>query len=176
MQCPYCTSKNGSKVIDSRSVEQGIRRRRECPACSARFTTYERVDNSNIVIVKKDKRRESYDREKLLSGIRKACQKRPLPTGAVDKLVDDIESELHSMGKLEIPSSVLGELVMERLLKLDHIAYIRFASIYRAFTDIGSLKKEVDSIAASHEVSSQLPLIPQENLNPSNKNRIPRRA
>ncbi|MDD5095534.1 MAG: transcriptional regulator NrdR [Dehalococcoidia bacterium] len=169
MRCPYCDH-NDSKVTDSRSVEHGIRRRRECLKCGARFTTYERVDNSSMTIVKKDKRRESYSREKLMSGIRKACQKRPLPTGTIDKLVDEIEAEMHSMGKSEIPSSVLGELVMEKLLALDHIAYIRYASVYRSFTDIGSLKKEVDSLAARHEIASQLPLIPREDLSRTNRN------
>ena len=168
MQCPYCNHID-SKVTDSRSVERGIRRRRECLACKARFTTYERIDEAGITIIKKDNRRESFNREKLMSGIRKACQKRPLPTGAIDKLVDDVESELHSMGKSEVSSSVLGEIVMEKLLQLDHIAYIRFASVYRDFADIGSLKKEVDSIAARHEIASQLPLIPRENLNPAQK-------
>ena len=163
MQCPYC-GHNKSGVTDSRNVEREIRRRRECLACGARFTTYERVDNSSMTIVKKDKRRESFDREKLLSGIRKACQKRPLPTGAVDKLVDDIEYELQQMGRSEIPGALVGEMVMERLLKLDHIAYIRFASVYRSFTDITSLKKEVDSIAAGEMPPSQLPLIPKEDI------------
>jgi len=168
MQCPYC-GYDDSKVADSRSVSQGIRRRRQCLECGARFTTYERVDNSSMAIVKKDKRREAYDRKKLLRGIQKACEKRPLPTGAVEKLVDDIESELHLMGRSEVPSSMVGEMVMERLLKLDHIAYIRFASVYRAFTDIGSLKKEVDTIAAGHELASQLPLISREDFSSPGK-------
>jgi len=150
-------------VTDSRSVRQSIRRRRQCLGCGARFTTQERVESINAVIVKKDRRRERFSREKLLRGILTACEKRPLPTGAVEKLVDDIEAELHRMGKSEIPSSVVGEMVMERLLDLDHIAYIRFASVYRAFTDIGSLKKEVDTLAARHEVASQLPLMSRDN-------------
>ncbi len=161
MRCPYCDH-DDSRVTDSRSVERGIRRRRECLQCQSRFTTYERVDHSSMTIVKKDKRRESFDREKLLKGIRTACQKRPLPTGAIDKMVDDIEAELQRTGRSEISSSALGELVMEKLLLLDHIAYIRFASVYRAFTDIGSLKKEVDQLAAKHELASQLPLISRD--------------
>jgi len=132
--------------------------------CNARFTTIERVENPSLIIIKKDRRREKFDREKLLRGIRKACEKRPLPTGAVEKLVDDIEAELHLLGKREIPSSVVGEMVMERLLKLDHIAYIRFASVYRAFADIGSLKQEVDTLVAGKELSGQLPLIPKNKL------------
>ena len=101
----------------------------------------------------------------MLTGIRKACEKRPLPTGAMEKLVDDIEAELHRMGKSEISSSVMGEMVMDRLLRLDHIAYIRFASVYRAFTDIGSLKQEVDTLIAGSELSAQLPLISGKDFN-----------
>lgn len=160
MWCPYCGHEN-SRVTDSRRVRQSIRRRRQCLECGARFTTQERVENTNAIIIKKDRRRERFSREKLLRGILRACEKRPLPTGAVEKLVDDIEAELHRMGKSEIPSSMVGEMVMERLLGLDHIAYIRFASVYRAFTDIGSLKKEVDTLAARHEIASQLPLMPR---------------
>ncbi|MBT9149466.1 MAG: transcriptional regulator NrdR [Dehalococcoidia bacterium] len=162
MWCPYCGHEN-SRVTDSRSVPQSIRRRRRCLECGARFTTQERVENTNAVIIKKDRRRERFNREKLLRGILRACEKRPLPTGAIEKLVDDIEAELYRMGKSEISSSVVGEMVMERLLKLDHIAYIRFASVYRAFADIGSLKKEVDTLAARHEVASQLPLMSRDN-------------
>jgi len=146
MKCPYCGFV-GSKVVDSRGVGQGIRRRRVCLGCGRRFTTYERVENTTLLIIKKDKRREKFDREKLLNGIRKACEKRPLPTGTLEKVVDEIESELRGLGRAEVPSSVVGEMVMERLKKLDHIAYIRFASVYRDFADIGSLKQEVDSLA-----------------------------
>ena len=162
MWCPYCGHQD-SRVTDSRSVHQGIRRRRRCLGCGTRFTTQERVENANAVIVKKDRRRERFSREKLLRGIVRACEKRPLPTGAMEKLVDDIEAELHRMGKSEIPSSAVGEMVMERLLELDHIAYIRFASVYRAFADIGSLKKEVDTLAARHEIAGQLPLMSRSN-------------
>ncbi|MFP4640660.1 MAG: transcriptional regulator NrdR [Dehalococcoidia bacterium] len=159
MRCPYC-GYNESRVIDSRSTDQGTRRRRQCLTCGARFTTHERLDNTRISIVKKDRRRESFDREKLLSGLYKACEKRPLPAGTVEKLADDIEFELHRMGNREIPSSQIGEMVMKQLLRLDHIAYIRFASVYRSFADIGSLKEEVDSIAAK-----QLPLMSEEDHN-----------
>lgn len=161
MLCPHC-GYDDSKVTDSRSVDQGIRRRRQCLSCGERFTTYERIDNSALTIVKKDRRREPFDREKLLKGLRKACEKRPLPAGTVEKLIDDIEFELQRTGRTEIPSSKVGEMVMDRLLRLDHIAYIRFASVYRAFADIGSLKREVDTIAARHEKEGQLPLISEE--------------
>lgn len=160
MKCPYCGYKD-SKVTDSRGVAQGIRRRRQCLKCGSRFTTYERVQELNLVIIKKDERREEFNRHKLLSGIRKACEKRPLPIGTIEKLVDEIESELRRLGQAEIPSSVVGEMVMERLRKLDDIAYIRFASVYRAFADIGSLKQEVDTLIAG----SQLPLLPKRELN-----------
>ncbi|MBT9166174.1 MAG: Transcriptional repressor NrdR [Chloroflexi bacterium] len=161
MWCPYCGHEN-SRVTDSRSVRQSIRRRRRCLECGARFTTQERVENTNAFVIKKDRRRERFNREKLLRGILRACEKRPLPSGAIEKLVDDIEAELHRMGKSEIPSSVVGEMVMERLLEMDHIAYIRFASVYRAFADIGSLKKEVDTLATRHEIASQLPLMSRD--------------
>ena len=163
MKCPHCGYED-SKVTDSRNVDDNVRRRRECLGCGFRFTTYERIQTGNIVIIKKDRRREAFDREKLAAGIRKACEKRPLPTGTVEKLVDDIESELLRMGKVEIPSSAVGEIVMDRLKELDHIAYIRFASVYRDFADITSLKQEVDTLIASSELESQLPLIPSEEL------------
>jgi len=119
-------------------------------------------------VIKKDERREEFNRIKLLTGIRKACEKRPLPTGTVDKLADDIEAELYHLGKAEIPSVVIGDMVMERLKSLDYIAYIRFASVYREFTDITALKQEIDSLVSDEaEVSrptSQLPLLPNEEL------------
>jgi len=163
MKCPYC-GYTDSKVIDSREVNETIRRRRECLGCGLRFTTYERIQTSNIIIIKKDKRREEFNREKLTAGIRKACEKRPLPTGTIEKLVDEVENVLHGMGKAEIPSSVVGEVVMEKLRSLDHIAYIRFASVYRDFADITSLKREVDTLIAAKDVASQLPLLPQQAL------------
>jgi len=138
-------------VVDSRGVDDGVRRRRKCLACNMRFTTYERVQPHDIFVIKKDGRREEFKRDKLLSGIRKACEKRPLPTGAIDKFIDDIEADLYRLGKTEVPSSYIGDLVMEGLKKLDHIAYIRFASVYREFADIGALKQEVDSLAARRE-------------------------
>ena len=161
MKCPYCGFSD-SKVTDSRDAEGGIRRRRRCLGCGQRFTTFETVRATTPVIIKKDQRREEFNREKLSRGIRKACEKRPLPTGTIDKLVDDIEAELQKMGKAEVPSSVVGELVMERLKKLDHIAYIRFASVYRDFADITSLKREIAELEKGHRrtPSSQLPLLP----------------
>jgi transcriptional repressor NrdR len=165
MNCPYC-GHNEDKVIDSREVNEGIRRRRQCLGCGARFTTYERLQPASLFVIKKDERREEFDHEKLLTGIRKACEKRPLPTGIVEKLVDDIEAELYQLGKAEIPSAVIGDMVMARLKNLDHIAYIRFASVYREFADITALKEEVDTLfdaeAEPSASSSQLPLLPDE--------------
>ena len=165
MNCPYCGYYD-SKVIDSREVNKGIRRRRQCLSCGSRFTTYERLQPVSLFVVKKDQRREEFNRDKLLSGIRKACEKRPLPAGTIDKLIDDIEAELYQLGKAEIPTSVLGDIVMEKLKSLDYIAYIRFASVYREFTDITALKQEVDTLLDNEtkpsQPTSQLPLIPAE--------------
>lgn len=166
MDCPHCGGQE-SKVIDSRSLDEGVRRRRQCIACSARFTTYERIQPHDIFVIKKDGRREEFSRDKLLSGIRKACEKRPLPTGAINKFMDAIEAELYKVGKREVSSSYIGDLVMEGLKKLDHIAYIRFASVYREFADITDLKLEVDSLAIRRELTpkNQLPLLSSEAVN-----------
>ena len=164
MNCPYCVHYD-SRVIVSRDVNDGIRRRRQCLQCHSRFTTYERLQPASLFVIKKDQRREEFSQEKLLTGIRKACEKRPLPSGTVDKLADDIEAEIYQMGKTEIPSAVIGDMVMARLKSLDHIAYLRFASVYREFADITTLKEEIDSLStkAVHP-SDQLPLIPEEQL------------
>jgi transcriptional repressor NrdR len=168
VNCPYCGGQE-SKVVDSRSLYEGVRRRRECLACNARFTTYERVQPRDVFVIKKDGRREKFSRDKLLTGIRKACEKRPLPTGAIDKFVDTVEAELYKVGKSEVSSSYIGDLVMEGLRKLDHIAYIRFASVYREFADIGDLIEEVDSLAVRREAApaNQLPLVSSESVNSS---------
>ncbi len=169
MNCPFCGFYD-SKVIDSRDVNDGIRRRRQCLRCGSRFTTYERLQPAGLFVIKKDQRREEFNKDKLLTGIRKACEKRPLPTGIVDKLADDIEAELYHQGKSEIPSAVIGDMVMEKLKSLDYIAYIRFASVYREFADITALKREVDSLVGGEGVApspaSQLPLLPGEGLEP----------
>lgn len=172
MKCPFCSHQD-SKVIDSREVNDGIRRRRQCLGCGSRFTTYERLQPANLFVIKKDQRREEFNKNKLLTGIRKACEKRPLPAGAIDKLADDIEAELYHQGKSEIPSSAIGDMVMDKLKGLDYIAYIRFASVYREFADITALKKEIDSLLRNEirasSSSSQLPLIPDEALKTTNK-------
>ncbi len=171
MKCSFCGFSE-SKVIDSRSVDNGIRRRRQCLNCAARFTTYERVQPRNIFVIKKDSRREEFNREKLLSGVLKACQKRPLPTGAVDKLVDSIETDLYQLGKIEIPSSVIGDKVIQRLEELDQIAYIRFASVYHDFSNIISLKQAVDTLINTEgkiPPAEQLYLLSPEQLENSKK-------
>ncbi len=167
MECPYCDF-HDSKVIDSRDVNDGIRRRRQCLGCSSRFTTYERLQPASLFVIKKDRRREEFNRNKLLAGLHRACEKRPLPTGTVDKLADDIEAELYRLGRSEVPSMIIGDMVMERLKSLDYIAYIRFASVYREFTDITALKQAVDMLASGQaetpRPTSQLPLLPEERL------------
>ncbi len=163
MECPNCGYAE-SKVIDSRNLSRGVRRRRECLRCRSRFTTYERVQPTSLFILKKDGRREEFNRDKLLIGIRNACQKRPLPTGTIDKMVEEIEAELYRQGRAEVPTSFIGDIVMERLRNLDHIAYIRFASVYREFADITMLKQEVDTLVKGEPEeavpTSQLPLLP----------------
>ena len=165
MNCPFC-GYSDSKVIDSRDVNDGVRRRRQCLQCDLRFTTYERLERSSLFVIKKDGRREDFKRDKLLLGIQVALQKRPVPVGTPDTLTDDIETELYQLGKAEIPSRTIGDVVMAKLKKLDHIAYIRFASVYRDFEDITMLKEEVDSLAghALKTSADQLPLLPMEEL------------
>lgn len=166
MQCPHCTDIE-SKVIDSRDIGDVIRRRRQCLGCGGRFTTYERLQSRNFFVVKKDNRREEFNRDKLLTGFRKACEKRPLPTGTVDKLADNIETELYRLGKAEIHSSIIGDMVIERLKELDHIAYIRFASVYREFADITALKQAVDTLISTKTeapLAGQLPLLSKTEL------------
>lgn len=145
MKCPYCGF-DDSHVVDSRDVENGIRRRRECLKCTSRFTTYERPQPVALFVVKKDERSEEFSKSKLLTGIRKACEKRPLPAGSVETVANDIESELYAMGKPEVPSSTIGDMVMDKLKALDSIAYIRFASVYRDFADITTIKQEVEAL------------------------------
>ena len=147
MKCPFCNYEE-SRVVDSRDVAEGIRRRRECLRCDARFTTYERLQPLTLFVIKKDQRREEFDKHKLLAGLRKACEKRPLTAGAVEKVAYDIESELFQLGTTEIPSTAIGDMVMSHLRRLDYIAYIRFASVYRDFTDISDLKNEVETLLA----------------------------
>lgn len=147
MRCPYCSSAE-TRVVDSRDVGELeiTRRRRECRRCKKRFTTYERVETIDLVVIKKDGRRERFDRGKLLAGIQKACEKRPISSERIEKLVEEIERELRNMDTLEVESSKVGELVMRKLKKLDKVAYIRFASVYRSFADIESFENELRAL------------------------------
>ena len=145
MFCPFCNH-DDSKVIDSRDSGDGIRRRRECIRCGLRYTTYERVQTKTLMVIKRDGRREDFNRDKLWNSLTTACAKRPLPIGSIDKLIEDIETQLTNLGKAEIPSLKIGEMVMDRLKSLDRVAYIRFASVYRDFRDIESFKQEIDTL------------------------------
>jgi transcriptional repressor NrdR len=147
MKCPFCRHTK-TRVVDKRNLEEldTIRRRRECLACGQRFSTYERIEWTGVSVSKKDGRRESFDRNKLLAGLLKACEKRPIPREEVEKLVSTIEAELYNYGSREVPAQVIGELVMDRLKALDKVAYIRFASVYREFTDLKSFEKELRTL------------------------------
>lgn len=147
MKCPYCDCFE-SKVIDSRPTDerQAIRRRRECIKCQKRFTTYEKIEEVPIIIVKKDGNRQVYDRNKLLNGIIKACEKRPVSVSVIEKAVDDIEKSLYNSLEKEISSEDIGEMVMDKLKGIDEIAYVRFASVYRQFKDVNSFMDELKKI------------------------------
>jgi transcriptional repressor NrdR len=147
MRCPACGDRD-TRVVDSRDLDDSatIRRRRECNACATRFTTYERVEAARLVIVKRDGTRQEWDREKLAGGLRKALTRRPVPETAADQAAEEIEAQLRSEGMTEVPSSKVGQLAMTKLRALDHIAYIRFASVYQSFEDLEALKREVDSL------------------------------
>jgi len=148
MKCPFC-GHDTSKVIDSRTSEAGIRRRRECEGCDERFTTVEQVQRAVVMVVKKDGRREEFNREKLLGGLRIAVQRRPLPTGSIEAIVDDIEGRLLGSGRREIPSRVVGEMAITRLKGLDPIAYIRFASVYHQFVSLDEMLDELNRMATA---------------------------
>ncbi|MHB1294296.1 MAG: transcriptional regulator NrdR [Anaerolineae bacterium] len=147
MKCPYCGGVE-SRVIDTREVGEGIRRRRECQTCQQRYTTYEQVAKVNLVVVKRDGRREAFDRQKLFEGVWKACAKRPISTTDVERMLDDVEASLYALGQAEVSSRAVGEMVMDRLKRLDGVAYVRFASVYRSFSDLETLKREVDEMLA----------------------------
>jgi transcriptional repressor NrdR len=152
MKCPYCREIE-NKVIDSRMTKEGnsVRRRRECLGCNHRFTTYERVEEVPLVLVKKDGRRETFDRTKVLSGMQKACEKRNISINALEESVDELARELQEMGEKEIPSSVVGSRIMTKLQELDDVAYVRFASVYREFKDINDFMSELKDLLAAPE-------------------------
>ena len=147
MKCPFCNQDN-TRVVDSRTVEDtnSIRRRRLCDVCGRRFTTYEKVEETILMVVKKDGRREAFDRNKILSGIVKACEKRPVPLADMEKVVDEIERGLNNMMEKEVDSAFIGELIMEQLKNLDEVAYVRFASVYRQFTDVNTFVAEIEKL------------------------------
>ncbi len=148
MRCPYCGHVE-DRVVDSREAQEGqvTRRRRECLACARRFTTYERIDEVLPHVVKKDGRREPFDRVKIVDGVATACQKRPVSAEQIEALVADVERQIQEMGEREIRTTVIGEAVMQRLRKLDEVAYVRFASVYRAFRDVGEFMTELEGLA-----------------------------
>ena len=147
MKCPFCNHEN-TRVIDSRPAEDNnsIRRRRVCDECGKRFTTYEKIETIPLIIIKKDINREAYDRAKIEAGVLRACHKRPVSAAQITSLVDSVENEIFSMEDKEIPSQVIGELLMNKLKDLDPVAYVRFASVYREFKDVNTFVDELKSI------------------------------
>jgi transcriptional repressor NrdR len=147
MRCPFCQHPD-SDVIDTRKLNSGesIRRRRRCASCGKRFTTYERVETVSLTVVKKHGEREPYDREKLMRGVRTACYRRPISAQQLESLANDVENELMARDEQEVASHTIGDIVMRRLREVDEVAYIRFASVYRSFTDLGKLREAVDEL------------------------------
>ena len=152
MKCPYCGFKE-SKVVDSRPAEEGssIRRRRECLSCSKRFTTYETVESLPMVVVKRDGSRQTFDKVKLINGMVRACEKRPVALSSLEQIADDIEQELQSALEREISTTEIGEMVMDRLKDVDEVAYVRFASVYRSFKDINTFMEELTKLLKQKE-------------------------
>ncbi len=149
MQCPHCGHAD-SRVVDTRTTSDGIRRRRECLACRKRFTTYEQISEA-LIVVKRDGRREPFDRYKLLQGIRIACAKRPIAMADIERAVDQIEEHLFSLGKAEVRSEMIGEMVLAKLKELDPLAYIRYAIVYMEMEDVESLQRELDRLRAERK-------------------------
>jgi transcriptional repressor NrdR len=153
MKCPFC-GEIDNKVIDSRLSKDAnvIRRRRECLACSRRFTTYEHIEEIPIMIIKKDGRREVFNREKVRTGVKKACQKRNISMNVIEEFIDDLERDLREMGEKEIPASSVGEKIMIKLHDLDDVAYVRFASVYREFKDVNDFVSELKSLLSNEKI------------------------
>ena len=147
MKCPFCSNQN-TRVIDSRPADDNasIRRRRLCDECGKRFTTYEKVETIPLIIIKKDNNREQYDRTKIEAGVLRACHKRPVSVNQISAIVDEVETEIFNMEEKEIPSKVIGEALMEKLKNIDHVAYIRFASVYREFKDVNTFMNELKKV------------------------------
>ena len=152
MKCPFCSHEN-TRVIDSRPAEDNnsIRRRRICDECGKRFTTYEKVDTIPLIVIKKDNNRETYDRQKIEAGILRACHKRPVSAFSINELVDQVELEISKREEKEIPTRVIGELVMNKLMDLDAVAYVRFASVYREFKDINTFMEELRGMMTGNQ-------------------------
>ena len=152
MKCPFC-GYTESKVIDSRPADERIRRRRECNHCNNRFTTYEMVETLPLIVIKKDRSREEFDRNKLLRGLLRACEKRPISLGQIESMVDHIEAQLQNSLDREIPTTKIGEYAMEQLKNVDQVAYVRFASVYRQFRDINTFMDELRTLIGEREKS-----------------------
>jgi len=148
MRCPYCGDPR-SRVVDTRGVGTAIRRRRQCKGCEQRFTTYERVAKVNLLVIKRDGRREEFDRQKLYEGILKACAKRPVASERIEAAVANVEMRLYALGQAEVPYGLVGEMVMDELHGMDEVAYVRFASVYRHFADLEEMKQAVDGLLAT---------------------------
>ena len=166
LRCPFCEFPD-SKVIDSRAAEEGnsIRRRRECLQCAKRFTTYEMLEDLPLRVVKKDGRRMAFDRSKILNGLMKACEKRPISIKTLEETTDKVEKELRNSMEREISSRVIGEVLMKYLKELDHVAYVRFASVYREFTDIDNFMQELEALKDNAVTNGKLKAIAQEGGN-----------
>ncbi len=147
MKCPFCSAED-TRVIDSRPTDDNasIRRRRQCPVCGKRFTTYEKIETLPLIVIKKDNNREPYYRSKIEAGIVRSCHKRPVSLTRINAMVDEIETQIYNMGEKEIPAKVIGEIVMEKLKDLDEVAYVRFASVYREFKDVNTFMAEIQKI------------------------------
>ena len=147
MKCPFCNAEN-TRVVDSRPTDDAssIRRRRQCDVCDRRFTTYEKVETMPLVVIKKDNNREPYEREKLQKGVLQSCHKRPVPVEQITRIVDEVENEIFNMEVREVPTNVIGELVMDKLKNVDAVAYVRFASVYREFKDVNTFMDELKKI------------------------------
>jgi len=163
MKCPFCASPSSHiRVIDTREVTDGIRRRRECDQCGQRFTTYERVASMNLLVVKQDGRCAEFDRDKLVKSMRIACTKRAVSSATIEAAAQEIESGLYALGKSEVDSQRVGEMVMEQLRDIDDVAYVRFASVYRRFQDVDSMAEEIKQLLArkrrERELKNQIPL------------------
>ncbi len=155
MKCLYCGSLD-SKVIDSRLSDDGmsIRRRRECVSCGKRYTTYEKIESAPVLVIKANGNRQTFDSGKIMSGIRKACEKRPVSAAQIEKIVSDIEKQIHNSLAQEISSKKIGEMVMDALIKIDQVAYVRFASVHRDFKDINTLLNEIQSLVSKKEAEA----------------------